>query len=220
MGNDEFRQKALLTQLVEAWKDIRSYTSSIWQVTTVCLAVVGLAINILLTGRYNDISVYGTVVGWMVLAFVSAFLLVALRMLNWFMAVLSTRAHFIQKAEGDLGIIGMQFPSDEVPPHATTGDFKGQSWGYVFFYEGQAVPLILFLFFYIIAAISNLLMILHIPGMGIEYLPLSIVTVILILALIKLVYDTIRLLSRRRFSMEVDSIDVQFSGLKEKNHKK
>ncbi len=39
------KEQVLLAQMLESWKDIRSFGSTIWQVTGLSLTAIGLVIN-------------------------------------------------------------------------------------------------------------------------------------------------------------------------------
>ena len=99
------REQALLNRLRDAWADIRSYGTGMWQVSGICLAVLGLTFNAL-SGTLPDgvTPIFFTWGGFGLLLFASVIVLFTQFQLVNFRIYHYRRTWLIKKLEDELGV--------------------------------------------------------------------------------------------------------------------
>lgn len=133
------KEDVLLAEMLESWKDIRSFGSSIWQITGLSLAAIGLVIGQALGGTFNNEPILTTFIGWLLLFFAYFISLFALKGINWLVGAVISRADMIHQMERRLQGFDVDLYTDYIEV-----DSKGvYGFGFIIIFEWKELPSLL-----------------------------------------------------------------------------
>ncbi len=149
------KDQVLLVEMQEAWKDIRSFSSTVWQVTGLSLTAVGLVVGQAIGGSFNGAPILTSFLGWLLLLFAVLVSIIALSAMNWLFGAVITRADMIHQMEREFHDFSIELYSQQ---------FKGvfpksrgpYGFGILMIFEWKELPLLLGTLFLVIANIANL----------------------------------------------------------------
>jgi hypothetical protein len=133
------KEDVLLAEMLESWKDIRSFGTSIWQITGLSLAAIGLVIGQALGGTFNGEPILTTFIGWLLLLFAYLVSLFALKAINWLVGAVISRADMIHQMERRLQGFDVNLYTDYIEE-----DSKGvYGFGFIIIFEWKGLPSLL-----------------------------------------------------------------------------
>lgn len=118
-----------ISQIQEAWGDIRGFSSNMWQVSAISLTALALLVNILVSSMTSDHALDSGVF-WIVELLALSFVLLSIYTIQWLRNSIDTRVEFIMEAEGVLERIsgGSTIPSFEGVLGNEGGVLRGLLW--------------------------------------------------------------------------------------------
>lgn len=125
-------------QMSQAWDDIRGYTSSMWQVSALCLTIVTLSVNVFLTSMQIEFSLAS--IAWLpILIFAFCFVAITLYTIQYLRKATVKRVIFLLKVEEKLQ---ESAPGSTVPLRHIYGVDWGPLGVLLYFFYGLAIALL------------------------------------------------------------------------------
>lgn len=122
----------------QAWDNICSYTSSMWQVSALCLTIVTLSVNVFLTSMQIEFSLAS--IAWLpILIFAFCFVAITLYTIQYLRKATVKRVIFLLKVEEKLQ---ESAPESTVPLRHIYGFDWGSPGELLYFFYGLAIALL------------------------------------------------------------------------------